>query len=522
MGYVKKNRDFHEARWDEPFIMEMGNPGERGVLIPRASEGVQRGSGSAADLIPARLRRKKAPKLPEVSQMQVLRHYMRLSQETIGTDLNIDIGLGTCTMKYSPKIHEQLVRSEKFQELHPCQDESTVQGILEIMYQDAQYLKAISGMDQVSLQPAGGSQAIFANVQAIRAYFEKKGEGGQRDEIITTILSHPANPGTAATLGYKVITLYPDENGLPDIEALKAAVSEHTAALMITNPEDTGIYNDRIRQFVDIVHEAGGLCVYDQANLNGVFGLTRARDAGFDMCHYNLHKSFSSPHGCQGPGAGAQCVSKELAGYVAAPVVEFDGTRYYLDHQMPDSIGKLRSFYGVPSVMIRAYAYIRSLGADGMRQIAELSILNNNYLISRLLKIRGLTMPFAEGRFRMEQARLSWQELTEETGVTTDDICRRIVDYGFQDYFTSHHPRVLPEPFTPEPVETYSKDDMDEYVAAFEAISQEAYTDPELVKGAPYKAALGARIEEECLTDWSRFATTWRAYKRMEGEEILC
>ncbi len=522
MGYVKKNRDFHEARWDEPFIMEMGNPGERGVLIPRASEGVQRVSGSAADLIPAGLRRKKAPKLPEVSQMQVLRHYMRLSQETIGTDLNIDIGLGTCTMKYSPKIHEQLVRSEKFQELHPCQDESTVQGILEIMYQDAQYLKAISGMDQVSLQPAGGSQAIFANVQAIRAYFEKKGEGGQRDEIITTILSHPANPGTAATLGYKVITLYPDENGLPDIEALKAAVSEHTAALMITNPEDTGIYNDRIRQFVDIVHEAGGLCVYDQANLNGVFGLTRARDAGFDMCHYNLHKSFSSPHGCQGPGAGAQCVSKELAGYVAAPVVEFDGTRYYLDHQMPDSIGKLRSFYGVPSVMIRAYAYISSLGADGMRQIAELSILNNNYLISRLLKIRGLTMPFAEGRFRMEQARLSWQELTEETGVTTDDICRRIVDYGFQDYFTSHHPRVLPEPFTPEPVETYSKDDMDEYVAAFEAISQEAYTDPELVKGAPYKAALGARIEEECLTDWSRFATTWRAYKRMEGEEILC
>ena len=273
MGYVKKNRDFHEARWDEPFIMEMGNPGERGVLIPRASEDVQRVSGSAADLIPAGLRRKKAPKLPEVSQMQVLRHYMRLSQETIGTDLNIDIGLGTCTMKYSPKIHEQLVRSEKFQELHPCQDESTVQGILEIMYQDAQYLKAISGMDQVSLQPAGGSQAIFANVQAIRAYFEKKGEGGQRDEIITTILSHPANPGTAATLGYKVITLYPDENGLPDIEALKAAVSEHTAALMITNPEDTGIYNDRIRQFVDIVHEAGGLCVYDQANLNGVFGL---------------------------------------------------------------------------------------------------------------------------------------------------------------------------------------------------------------------------------------------------------
>ncbi|MCI8709982.1 MAG: aminomethyl-transferring glycine dehydrogenase subunit GcvPB [Dorea sp.] len=515
MGYVKKNRDFHQARWDEPFIMEMGNPGERGVLIPQASDEVRKVSGGASELVPAGLKRKKAPKLPELSQMQVLRHYMRLSQETIGTDINIDIGLGTCTMKYSPKIHEQFVRAEKFQELHPLQDESTVQGMLEIMYQDEQYLKAISGMDKVSLQPSGGSQAIFANVQTIRAYFEEKGEAEKRDEIITTILSHPANPGTAATLGYKVITLYPDENGLPDIEALKAAVSERTAALMITNPEDTGIYNDRIRQFVDIVHAAGGLCVYDQANLNGVFGLTRAKDAGFDMCHYNLHKSFSSPHGCQGPGAGAQCVSEKLAKYVAAPTVEYDGEKYYLDSDRPDSIGKLRMFYGVPSVLIRAYAYIRTLGADGMKQIAELSILNNNYLIKKLLEIKGLSMPFAEGRFRMEQARLSWQELTEETGVTTDDICRRIVDYGFQDYFTSHHPRVLPEPFTPEPVETYSKDDMDEYAAAFAAIAEEAYNEPELVKGAPYKAALGARIEEECLTEWSKFATTWRAYKKL-------
>lgn len=513
MGYYKTDRDFHEARWDEPIIMELGNPGERGVMVPKADKRVVEATGSVEELLPKGLKRKEPPKLPEMSQMQVLRHYMRLSQETIGTDINIDIGLGTCTMKYSPKIHEQFIRSDKLKELHPYQDESTVQGILEIIYQLEQYLKAISGMSKVSLQPSGGTQAIFANVETIRAYHEARGEGEKRNEIITTILSHPGNPGAAATLGYKVITLYPDENGIPDIEALKAAVSEHTAALMITNPEDTGIYNEKIRQFVDIVHEAGGLCVYDQANLNGLFGITRARDAGFDMCHYNLHKSFSSPHGCQGPGAGAQCVSEELAKYVAAPTVEFDGEKYYLDDNRPDSIGKLRKYYGVPAVLVRAYAYIRSLGPDGIKQIAELSILNNNYMLKKLLEIDGLSMPMAEGKYRLEQARLSWKELTDETGVTTDDICRRIVDYGFQDYFASHHPRIIPEPFTPEPVETYSKDDIDEFVAAFKAIAEEARNDPELVKTAPHKAALGSQIQEEYLTEWEKFATTWRAFR---------
>lgn len=513
MGYYKTDRDFHEARWDEPIIMELGNPGERGVMVPKADKRVVEATGSVEELLPKGLKRKKPPKLPEMSQMQVLRHYMRLSQETIGTDINIDIGLGTCTMKYSPKIHEQFIRSDKLKELHPYQDESTVQGILEIIYQLEQYLKAISGMSKVSLQPSGGTQAIFANVETIRAYHEARGEGEKRNEIITTILSHPGNPGAAATLGYKVITLYPDENGIPDIEALKAAVSEHTAALMITNPEDTGIYNEKIRQLVDIVHEAGGLCVYDQANLNGLFGITRARDAGFDMCHYNLHKSFSSPHGCQGPGAGAQCVSEELAKYVAAPTVEFDGEKYYLDDNRPDSIGKLRKYYGVPAVLVRAYAYIRSLGPDGIKQIAELSILNNNYMLKKLLEIDGLSMPMAEGKYRLEQARLSWKELTDETGVTTDDICRRIVDYGFQDYFASHHPRIIPEPFTPEPVETYSKDDIDEFVAAFKAIAEEARNDPELVKTAPHKAALGSQIQEEYLTEWEKFATTWRVFR---------
>ena len=267
-------RDFHEARWDEPILMEMGAPGQRAILTEAIEPQVAQAVGSPTHRLPAGYRRAQAPKLPELGQMQLLRHYLRLSQETIGADINIDIGLGTCTMKYNPKIHETFVRDPRFSELHPYQDASTTQGILKVMYETEQYLKAISGMDRFSLNPAGGSQGIFSNVAVIKAYHDARGEGAQRNEIITTILSHPGNAGTAAALGYKVITLYPDESGIPDLEALKAAVSEHTAALLITNPEDTGIYNEKISQFVDIVHAAGGLCVYDQANLNGLMGIT--------------------------------------------------------------------------------------------------------------------------------------------------------------------------------------------------------------------------------------------------------
>jgi glycine dehydrogenase subunit 2 len=513
MGKINTNRNFQQARWNDPIIMELGNPGERGVLMPLADEKVQKAVGTAENLLPENLRREKAPALPELSQMQVLRHYLRLSQETIGTDLNIDIGLGTCSMKYSPKIHEAFVRSHKFGELHPCQDESTVQGIMEITYKTQEYLKNISGMDAVSLQPSGGSQAIYSNAAVIRRYHEERGNS-HKNEIVTTIFSHPGNPGAASTLGYKVVTLYPGPDGCPDLEALKSVLSDRIAGLMITNPEDTGIFNGRIREFVDLIHSVDGLCCYDQANLNGLFGLTRAVDSGFDMCHYNLHKSFSSPHGCQGPGAGAQCVTDKLAKYLPTPTVEFDGEKYFFNHDRPDSIGKLRKFYGVPSVFVRAYAYIRSLGEEGLKQVSEMSILNNNYMLKELLKIDGLTMPMAEGMRRLDQSRLSWEELTEETGVTTDDICRRIVDYGFQDYFISHEPRVIHEPFTPEPVESYSRDDIDEYVAAFRSIADEARQTPEVVKNAPYRAALATQIDESGLKDIDRFSVTWRAYKK--------
>jgi glycine dehydrogenase subunit 2 len=325
-------RRFHQARWDEPVIFELSQPGQRGVLVPEVESGIQGEVGDVVAELPEVLRRSEPPRLPEMSQLHVLRHYTRLSQENLGVDLNTDIGQGTCTMKYSPKVNEQLVRSHKMTELHPLQDESTVQGILEVMFQLGEFLKEISGLDKFTLQPGAGSAAIYANVSMIRAYHEKNGQGDQRDEVITTIFSHPSNAACAKTAGYKVITLYPDEDGYPDLEALKAAVSERTAALLITNPEDTGIFNPQIVEFVRVVHEVGGLCSYDQANANGILGITRAKEAGFDLSHFNLHKTFSTPHGCGGPAAGASGVTNDLAPYLPSPTVEFDGSRYYLDY----------------------------------------------------------------------------------------------------------------------------------------------------------------------------------------------
>ena len=511
-----KIRRFHQAKWDEEVIFELSQEGERGILVPEAEEDLKSEVGDVLSSIPQGVRRKRPPELPEVSQSRVLRHYMRLSQETLGTDLNIDVGQGTCTMKYSPKINEHLSRSPKMNEIHPLQDEQTVQGILEVMYRFKQILKEISGMDEFSLQPSSGSQGIYANASIIRAYHEEQGEADKRDEMITTIFSHPSDAACARVAGFKVITLYPDEDGYPDLEALKAAVSERTAGLMITNPEDTGIFNPKIKEFVDVVHEAGGLCAYDQANANGVIGITRARDTGFDLCQFNLHKTFSTPHGCGGPGGGPIGVTEELAEYLPVPVVAFDGIKYYLDYDKPKSIGKVRAFYGVAPVVLKSYAWVMSLGAKGLREVAEIAVLNNNYLLNKVLQIKGVSAPYAKGKRRIEQVRYSWEELMMDTGVRSEEAGLRAADFGLH-YWTSHHPWIVPEPCTLEPTESYSKSDLDEYVDILRHVSDEAYSNPEIVKTAPHNSSIH-KIDHGPLDDPSQWAVTWRAYKRKIGK----
>ncbi|HUW96698.1 MAG TPA: aminomethyl-transferring glycine dehydrogenase subunit GcvPB [Anaerolineae bacterium] len=508
-------RRFHQARWDEPIIFELSRAGQRGILVPPVEEEIREQVGDAMAGLPALMRRKEPPALPELSQPQVLRHYVRLSQENLGTDLNIDVGQGTCTMKYSPKINDQLARAPKMAEVHPLQEEGTVQGILEIMYRFEGILKAISGLDRFSLQPGAGSAAIYTNVSIIRAYHEARGEGAQRDEMITTIFSHPSNAACAKTAGYKIITLYPDEDGYPDLEALKEAVSERTAGLLITNPEDTGIFNPRIEEFVRLVHDAGGLCSYDQANANGILGITRAADAGFDLCNFNLHKTFSSPHGCGGPAVGATGVREELAGFLPVPLVEFDGEKYSLQYDLPRSIGKIGPFYGVAPVVVKAYAWAMNLGAEGLREVAEVAVLNNNYLLKKVLEIPGVSVPYARGKRRIEQVRYSWEELAQETGVHSEEIGLRAVDFGVH-YWTSHHPFIVPEPCTLEPTESYSRDELDEYAAILAHVAQEARSDPELVKSAPHHSTIHT-IDHQPLDDPTQWAITWRAYKKKVG-----
>ena len=506
--------DYRAPRWDEPFIMEQGSPGERGILVPLAEDGVTAEVGAAADYIPEGMARAAAPELPEMAQYQVMRHYLRYAQMTLGMDLGSDISEGTCTMKYSPKLHEELIRGHKAADVHPWQDEETMQGLLQIVYDTGQYLKSISGMDAFTLQPGGGSHAVFTNACVMRRYFEARGELGQRTEMITTIFSHPCDAATPMVAGFKVITAMPDENGYPDLEAFRAAVSERTVGCMITNPEDTGIYNPQIDKYVEILHDAGALAFTDQANANGILGFARARDAGFDACHFNLHKTFSSPHGCEGPATGAYMCTDKLAPYLPVPVVTKAGERYHLDYDRPESIGRVRGFLGNWMGVIRAYAWIRNMGPEGLKEVAEISVLNNNYLDNLLMAVPGVSRPYAEGHRRLDQVRYSLEKLKEDTGVGTEALRDRMVDFGIQSYWMSHHPWVVPEPFTPEPCETYSKADLDEWAAVIKKGVDEAYADAQFVLDSPHAQPIDQMRRVEAMEDPDQWAFTWRKYRR--------
>lgn len=508
---------FHQAKWDEPIIYELSTPGERGILVPKASAQVAQEVGDGFSSIPAGMARSTPVNLPEMAQNRVLRHYARLAQQTLGADVNIEIGQGTCTVKYSPKVNDQLARL--IEDYHPLQDESTVQGLLQIFYETDRYMCEISGMDRFTFQPGGGSQGILTMASLIRAYFKDKGE--DRDEIITTIYSHPSDAAAPAVAGFKIVYLQPDPiTGLPDLEQLKAAVTERTAGYIVANPEDTGVYNSHVKEFVDSVHSKGGLCAYDQANANGLLGVTRARDAGFDMCFFNLHKTFSTPHGCGGPACGATGVRKDLERFLPGPLVDFDGQRYFLNRDVcadPSGVGKVRSWYGVAQVVLKAYCWIRSLGANGLYQVAKTAVLNNNYLFKKLMELPDVTAYYEDGNNqRVEQARYSLENLEKETGISTGDIQRRMMDFGMH-YWTSHHPYYLPEPMTLEPTETPSKQDIDEYIETLKYVFREAHENPDVIRTAPHRSVTH-QVDESGMDDPAKWALSWKTYLRKYSE----
>jgi glycine dehydrogenase subunit 2 len=501
---------YHAPVWDEPLVMEIGAPGRRGVLFEEVKPEIRALVGDPEFLVPEALRRATLPQLPELSEPEVLRHYLHLSQETLGM-MGVSL-FGTCTMKYNPRLAWELVGRPEITEVHPQQDDDTVQGVLAIVHGLDLILRGLSGMDQFVFQPGGGAPAVIT-----RAFHAARGELAQRDEIVTTIQAHPCNPATAAAAGFKVVTLPLEEKGYPSLDALKAAVSERTASLMVNNPDDMGIYNPEIDKWVEVIHDAGGLCFYDHANFNGVMGKIKAGDLGFDACMYMLHKTFGAPKAGGGPAVGAYGCRAEIARVLPVPVVVKEGERYRLDRDRPESIGKVREFWGNVPQLVYAYTWSRAMGGERINEASDISVLANNYMEKRLLAIRGITKSHPHLIApRMEMTRFSLETLERETGISVVDVQNRMVDFGIDAFWLSHEPWIVPQPFTPEAGEMWSKEDIDRWIDVLAHVIEEAYTNPEIVRSAPHNQAI-RRLNAVDLDDPANWATTWRAYRRKSG-----
>jgi glycine dehydrogenase subunit 2 len=433
--------------------------------------------------LPDALRRRTPPVLPEVSELQAVRHYTRLSQLNFSIDTHF-YPLGSCTMKYNPRACNQYAMLPEFLSRHPLAPESTGQGVMQCLWELQEMLKDVTGMRGVSLTPMAGAQGEFAGVAMIRAYHRARKDEA-RTEIIVPDAAHGTNPATATMCGCTVREIASLPNGDIDLDALRAAVSPRTAGIMLTNPSTLGIFERRIREVADVVHKAGGLLYYDGANLNAILGKVRPGDMGFDVIHMNLHKTFSTPHGGGGPGSGAVGVSERLLPYMPIPIVGRDGDRFcWLDERdLPQSIGRLSAFMGNTGVLLRAYIYMRMLGREGMHRVSEFAALNANYLMTRLAAA-GFELAYP-GRRAGHEFILTLRREAREHGSSAMDFAKRLLDYGYHAP-TTYFPLLVPECLLIEPTETEARSELDGFVEAMTAIRQEAQTDPEKLKGAPY------------------------------------
>jgi glycine dehydrogenase subunit 2 len=468
---------YRQAAFSEGLLCEKSTPGRTAFSLPDPfGEDV---------VIPDHLCRKDLA-LPELSEVEVVRHFTRLSEMNFGIDTGT-YPLGSCTMKYNPKITEEL--SRLFSEYHPLQDESTVQGCLELMYNMQEYLKVISGLDAVTLQPAAGAGGELTGALIVRAH-----QKGKR-EMIVPDSAHGTNPASAHMAGFTVVVIPSNEEGTVDIEALKSAVSEKTAGLMLTNPNTLGIFEKDITDIADIVHEVGGLLYYDGANLNAIAGVCRPGDMGFDIVHFNLHKTFSTPHGGGGPGSGPVGVTQELREYLPVPLVEYNGSDYYLEYNLPHTIGKVHGFYGNFQVIVKAYIYSLIMGSH-IKKASQIAVLNANYLAQ---KLKGhYELPY--NPLRKHELVLSCEKIRKETGCKALDIAKRLLDYGIHAP-TIYFPLIVPEALMIEPTESESRRDLDNFVEVMLTIKKECYETPELVKEAPHSTAVGRLDEVKAARD---------------------
>jgi glycine dehydrogenase subunit 2 len=450
-------------------IYERSQPGRRASSLPRPD--VPRADA------PDELRRQHAPRLPELSEPELVRHFTALADRTFGIDTGF-YPLGSCTMKHNPRVNERVVNLPGFRDLHPHQEEDGAQGALELMWRLQEILAEIVGLPAVSLQPAAGSQGELTGLMLMRAYFADRGE--ERDTVITADTAHGTNPASVTMAGYQLEKVETDARGNVDVEHLREMVNERTAGLMLTNPSTLGLFDENIEEVAKIFHDAGALLYYDGANLNAVCGISRPGDMGFDIVHFNLHKTFSQPHGGGGPGAGPIAVRDRLEPFLPIPAIVKKEDRFSLDFDRPKSIGKVRGFTGPFGVFVRSYAYIRSYG-PALREMSEVAVLNANYMLARLKS--AYELPFE--RLCMHEFVLSARGLKREHGVTALDVAKRLMDYGFHPP-TIYFPLIVPEALMIEPTETEPKETLDEFVEAMLSIVHEAEDEPELLKEAPH------------------------------------
>ena len=477
-------------------IFEKGAPGRR-AFEPPPLDVPER---PLDELIPRHLRRREPARLPEVSEPELVRHYVRLSRRNFDLDSGF-YPLGSCTMKHNPRLHERVAALPGNARLHPLTDPERAQGALELMWRLERALAEIAGLPHVSLQPSAGSHGELAGVLLTRAYHADRGE--ERHKVLTPDTAHGTNPATVTMAGYEVVKVGTDDRGGVDIDDLRAKADGDVACLMLTNPNTLGLFDANIEEIARIVHGVGGVVYYDGANLNAVMGISRPGDMGFDIVHFNLHKSFTQPHGGGGPGSGPIAVSDAIEPYLPRPVIvrhggsegNGSGVEFDLDYERPKSIGRLRGFQGNYGCFVRAYAYICSLGAAGLRDVSETAVLNANYLLARLRQL-GVTelLPPAYERLCMHEFVLSGAPMKHELGIRTLDLAKRLLDYGYHPP-TVYFPLLVEEALLIEPTETETRQTLDDFAQAVAEILREAREDPELARNAPYTTPV-RRLDE--------------------------
>lgn len=466
-----------------PLIFERSRKGRYAYSLPQSdikTDSVER-------ILDDKFIRKNKAEFPEVAELDLVRHYTELSNKNFGVDSGF-YPLGSCTMKYNPKINEKVARISGFAESHPLQEKEQIQGSLEIIYSLQEELKEITGMDEVTLQPAAGAHGEWTALMIFKAYHIKNGEG-HRNEVIVPDSAHGTNPASASFAGFKSVTVKSNERGEVDIEDLKRVVNENTAAIMLTNPNTLGIFEKNIMEIREIVHEAGGLLYYDGANLNAIMDKVRPGDMGFDAVHLNLHKTFTGPHGGGGPGSGPVGVKKELASYLPKPMVIKDGDTFKYDNDIENSIGRVKPFYGNFGIYLRAYTYIRTMGAQGLKEVSEAAVLNANYIKARL-KDR-YEIPYEQ--YCKHEFVLSGSK-QKEYGVRTLDMAKRLLDFGVHPP-TIYFPLNVEEGMMIEPTETESKETLDYFIDAMLQIADEVESNPDNVLEAPHTTIID-RLDE--------------------------